>query len=331
MGAESGKVVAWQLNSRQRLFTIGNESDVVLATDLSPDGSLVALGGPGRTVSIYRTRNGELLTTLTKHTDWILSLAFSPDGLLLASSDRFGGIQVWESNSGKVFDTLRGHTGPVTALWWAATSDEMASASEDGTVRTWNMHDGSPKSVVDVGIGPVLGAVRGPSGRVVLGGRRNAIALLGDPASPVVRLPFDSEAVEVGIGNQDGCVVIAGASGVIEWISLDNHQKRQRLAIPLASPAPAASASSVRRSQLHKVAVAENESLRIAPAAAPLVQAQPRVMNGCGSCAGSGACRCRRECGGSRISDAAGVSEKLHAEIRRIEQIQSSFSNSPAP
>ncbi len=112
VGGLSGKAVGFEASTGKRLFELGDESDVVLALDISADRSLVALGGPGRSVKVFRTAGGELVATLRKHTDWIFSLAFSPEGLRLpASGDRFGGLQVWEARSGREFLTLRGHVG----------------------------------------------------------------------------------------------------------------------------------------------------------------------------------------------------------------------------
>ncbi|MGE3778706.1 MAG: c-type cytochrome domain-containing protein, partial [Pirellulaceae bacterium] len=94
VGATSGTVVGFEVASGRRAFAVGDASDAVLACDISPDGKLVALGGPDRTIAVHRVSDGQLVATLRKHTDWILGLAFSPDGVLLASGDRFGGLQV---------------------------------------------------------------------------------------------------------------------------------------------------------------------------------------------------------------------------------------------
>ena len=50
IGGASGKVMGFDVATGALLFEVGNESDVVLAADLSPDGRLVALSGPSRTV-----------------------------------------------------------------------------------------------------------------------------------------------------------------------------------------------------------------------------------------------------------------------------------------
>ncbi|MGI9516479.1 MAG: c-type cytochrome domain-containing protein, partial [Pirellulaceae bacterium] len=60
----SGVVVLWDVSSGDRISTIGEELDAVLAADISPDHSLVAMGGTGRVVNVYSTATGEIKFTL---------------------------------------------------------------------------------------------------------------------------------------------------------------------------------------------------------------------------------------------------------------------------
>jgi len=93
----------------KRLFEVGKEYDVVLAADISPDRTLVALGGPGKILKVYGSSDGELVYESKKHTEWVTAIEFSPDGVLLASGDRNGGLVVWEAGTGREFYDLRGH------------------------------------------------------------------------------------------------------------------------------------------------------------------------------------------------------------------------------
>ena len=140
--SEYGSVVLWSIDPLQRVWTGGDEYDVVIAADLSPDRARVILGGPERILKVISTSSGEVLYTLDKHTDWGLDACFSPDGLLFASSDRDGGLYIWETESGALLHSLRGHTDAVPRIGWQSGGDVCISASEDGTVRRWDMHTG---------------------------------------------------------------------------------------------------------------------------------------------------------------------------------------------
>lgn len=142
-GAHSGKVVLFDVRTGQREAELGDEYDVVLAADVSPDHTIVALGGPKKIVRCYNVATGELLYELKKHTDWVTTLEFSPDGVLLATGDRSNGVIVWEAPTGREFYTLNGHTAAITDLSWAPDSNTLATASEDATVRLWEMQNGN--------------------------------------------------------------------------------------------------------------------------------------------------------------------------------------------
>ena len=141
-GAHSGKVVLWDVKTGKRVAEVGAEYDIVLAADISPDHTQVALGGPKKIVRVYDTSTGELLYEKNKHTDWITALEFSPDGVLLATSDRSNGLIVWEAFTGREFYVLTGHTAAVTDVSWSPDSNVLASCSEDTTIRLWEMQNG---------------------------------------------------------------------------------------------------------------------------------------------------------------------------------------------
>ena len=142
-GGQSGRVVVFDVKTGKRVFEIGAEPDVVLAADISPNHTLVALGGPKRMVRVFSTADGEQQYEMKKHTDWVTAIEFSPDGVLLATGDRSNGLMVWETNTGREFFPLPGHTGPVTSVSWRADSNVVASSSEDSTIRLWEMNNGS--------------------------------------------------------------------------------------------------------------------------------------------------------------------------------------------
>ena len=141
-GASKGLCVVWDIRTGERVMTVGDELDEVLAADISADQTLVALGGPQKVVRVYSTATGELAYECKKHTDWIYSLEFSPDGVLLATADRSGGLLVWEGHTGREYLTLNGHTGAVNSVSWRIDGNVLASASEDTTVRLWEMENG---------------------------------------------------------------------------------------------------------------------------------------------------------------------------------------------
>jgi hypothetical protein len=171
VGAASGRVAVWNVKTGRRLRTLGEELDIVLAADVSPDQRLVAFGGPQKVVRIHSLETGAKLHDLVKHTDWIQAAAFSPDGVLLATTDRSGGAMVWEAVSGRDFLTLQGHPGSVTSVAWRGDSNMLATGCEDGQIRLWELENGTLVKAWPAHGGGVTAVDFTRDGRVVSVGR----------------------------------------------------------------------------------------------------------------------------------------------------------------
>lgn len=141
-GGALGKTVLFNVLTGERITTVGDELESVLASDISPDHSLVAMGGPNKLVKILSTTDGSSIAEIKKHTDWVTAIEFSPDGKYLASGDRNGGLHVWEADTGNEVFTLKAHSKSITGVSWRADSQILGSASEDGSIRLWELNEG---------------------------------------------------------------------------------------------------------------------------------------------------------------------------------------------
>jgi hypothetical protein len=223
VGGQSGQVIGFDTSTWKRAFEVGDETDVVLACDISPDKERVVLGGPTRVVKVYAVADGKLLHTFRKPTDWVLTTAFSPEGLLLAAGDRFGGLFVWEAKSGKEFAVLRGHTKAVTSLAWRADSDALLTGSEDGTVRVWDMHQQTESAKWMAHEEGVLDVQWHTSGTLVTAGRDQRVKMwepngkllaASEPSSDhVMRLAIISSGKEILAGDWSGELRVWSADG----------------------------------------------------------------------------------------------------------------------
>lgn len=139
--SHSGCAVLVDIATGKRITKVGDELDTVMAADISPDKSRIALAGPQKMVRIYNSLTGELVVEMKKHTDWIFALRYSPDGVLLASADRSNGLVVWEADTGRPYSELTGHRDEIRALDFRGDSNVLASASLDGTIKLWDMFE----------------------------------------------------------------------------------------------------------------------------------------------------------------------------------------------
>ena len=221
-GVQSGKLVLYDVRTGARKAVLGDERDIVLAADLSPDGKLVALGGPGRVVRVYSTADSKLAYELKRHNDWITALQFSPDGARLATADRSGGIFLWEAGAGGLLVSLAEHKDSVTALDWRPDGLVLASASEDGQIILWNALDGFPAAT----IGKAHGAGQGvmsvaflPDGRLVSAGRDRTLRTWSSAGKPGGASPPRPSLLTKVAAGWDGTLALAGdyAGEVLVW------------------------------------------------------------------------------------------------------------------
>jgi hypothetical protein len=222
---KSGKVIIWSVTKGERLFAVGDESDSVLAADVSPDQTRVALGGPGKVIRVYSTKDGKLLNEVRKHTDWVTTLEFSPDGVLLATGDRNGGLFVWEAFTGREYFTLKGHTNTITEVSWRADSNMLASASEDGTVRLFEMENGRPVRSW-AAHGGALAVRYGRDGKIVTAGRdRTARLWDGNGSAQRAYEAFADVALRAVFSHDGGRVVAADWTGqIVVWNTADGKR-----------------------------------------------------------------------------------------------------------
>ncbi len=232
IGASSGKVIGFDVATAAPVFEVGEESDVVLAADLSPDGRLVALGGPSRKVRIYNTVTGELVSEIVKHTDWVLSLAISNDGLLLATGDRFGTLLISNAVTGAPFHTLRGHTGSIHSLVWAADSNTVMSAGEDGTLRTWDMHEGVQLRALTAAAGAVLAIDADATGQFVVGGRKGKIEVWQNPEQRTQEIIMPDEVNELAMTHDGTHIIAADVTGNVGIYEASSGQKAGTFSLP---------------------------------------------------------------------------------------------------
>ncbi len=175
--SHSGCAVLVDISSGERIAKVGDELDTVLAADISPDKSKIAIAGPQKIVRILDSLSGETVFELKKHTDWIYALRYSPDGVLLASGDRSNGLILWEADTGNLYSQLNGHKGEVRSLDFRGDSNVLASGSLDGTIKLWDMYESKEIRSWNAHAGGVTSLAFTNSGMIASAGRDKKIKL----------------------------------------------------------------------------------------------------------------------------------------------------------
>ncbi len=237
-GGQLGRAIGYNVKTGERLFEVGQEYDTVLSADLSPDRSLVALGGPSKTLRVYSTADNSLVFESKKHTEWVTAVAFSPDGVLLASGDRNGGLVVWEAQTGREFYDLRGHQAMITDVSWRLDSNVLASSSEDASVKLWEMQNGNPLKSWNAHGGGTQSVRFAKDGRLVSTGRDRTAKLWDQNGKQLLQFEaFPDLALQADFTLEDQAVVAGDFSGEVRLYDVKDGK---RLANLRANPQPIA-------------------------------------------------------------------------------------------
>ena len=239
-GAHSGRVVLFDVKTGKRAAEIGDETDSVLAADMSSDHRFVALGGTAKVVRIFDARTGEVLHRIARHTDWVTAVAFSPDGKLVATGDRTGGVCIWEAEPGAIVFSLNEHKVRITDLAWRPDGSLLASASDDGSVILWSMKDGFPvrnivahKSSASPRYSRRIGVLAldfAPDGRLLTAGRDGQLRIWSPEGEPVLNLPVDSSLpVSAAFLNDPGQAIVGTFDGSLHVYDLSAGKPVQLL------------------------------------------------------------------------------------------------------
>ena len=209
-GGKSGIVAAWQVETGERVLTLGNEQDSILTASISPDQSMVAIGGTSKLVKVFDLASGEVLYQIKKHSEWVTQVSFSPDGILLATADRNGGLHVWEAGTGNPFYSLLGHKAEITDLSWRTDGNVLLSSSEDGGIRTWEMINGKSVKTWTAHSEGTLSAHFDEKGKIVSSGRDKTVKLWDENGKGIRTISGFKDIVMEARLSHDGTNVISG-------------------------------------------------------------------------------------------------------------------------
>ena len=246
--AKAGRVMVFDITTGERIITVGSgvEFDCALGSDISPDQTKIAFGGPSKVLKVFSTKDGSVLFKMKKHTDWVTAVAFSPNGEWLASADRNGGIVIWDADNGLEIHTLAGHKAAVTALSWRPDSKVLASVGEDGAAKIWEMQDGKQVKTWNPHPSGALSINYTHDGRLVTCGRDNLVIAWSADGAKLKAFEFTNELpVRVTFSHDGGRVIATDWTGkVTVWNTSDGKRISELAANP---PTIAEQIASVQR------------------------------------------------------------------------------------
>jgi WD40 repeat protein/serine/threonine protein kinase len=142
-----GKVVVWDLSTRQEILGVVAHRQEARSVAWSPDSRLLASAGEDGLVHLWNMDAKRPIFTFREHPVAVGSVLWSPDGKRIASMDLCGNVKIWAPKTGHVFLDLRrpvqsrgahGHYG----FSWSPRGNRLAAAGYGGEIIVWDASSG---------------------------------------------------------------------------------------------------------------------------------------------------------------------------------------------
>ena len=148
-GSLDGNIYLWDVTKGELKQKLENQNLMRVSMNMypprihsvsfSPDGRILASGGPGNTIRLWDVGTGsQKQTTLIGHAASVYCVSFSPDSATLVSGHTDGTIRLWDANTGQHKRMLSGHTDVVTSVSFSPDSQVLVSGSWDCSVLLWD-------------------------------------------------------------------------------------------------------------------------------------------------------------------------------------------------
>ncbi len=227
----------WDVATKSEAWQTTISDDTGLASlVVSPDGSLLLVGGEEAGIHLVSVATGVRLASLTGHLGQIDRLAFSPDGQVLASGGLDQTIRLWDVTTLTQTGLLMGHTDWIRGLVFTPDSRQLLSGSWDNSVRVWDAATATQMSMTQGYTGRVVSVAFSPDSLALVSADASIAGLLRLGSSNVrlwdlveVGERFHSEQrdspARVFFGPEGDAIASASNDGVLrQWAVTDGRE-----------------------------------------------------------------------------------------------------------
>ena len=195
----------------------------------SPDGSLIATGGEGALVRIWRV-DGTHVRDLAGFGALAVDVAWSPDGKQLISGSNDGTARIWSVEDGAPLHTLRvGERGQVRGVAWAKDGSFVA-VGQGSKLVAWDPTTGEQVYQVSVEHGAYAVAVS-PDSKWIAAGDGGKIAVIDAENGEIVKTLQGAYATigEIAWSPDSRSLAASGDIGEVGFWSIESGKKTKAI------------------------------------------------------------------------------------------------------
>jgi len=143
--AADGTLRLWKsdLSALQKILFLPEATSSPMAC--SPDGTLIALGGPTGVVAVLDWRSGQVLDRTTPHTGRVNDFCWKQDATVLASAGQDGLVRFWSRRSRRTIKQVS-QERPVLRFARDNEQDVLVSLDDRGRLCRWDFSTGEPRA-----------------------------------------------------------------------------------------------------------------------------------------------------------------------------------------
>lgn len=218
-GDESGRILAWDVESGEELGPAILQQGAVTALAISPDGTTLASGSGPNGITLWDIHTRKQKADPLKGQSGLLNgLVFSADGKMLASGSSDGTLRLWDPENAKpIGPPLNAGIKAILAVAFSSNGGLVAAGGEGGvnlfdmSTKLWQERSGIDRK------SPVLALSFAPHSPVLAAANADGAIVLSDTAtgearflSPHTNVPqavvFSSDGTQLICGDDDGAL-----------------------------------------------------------------------------------------------------------------------------